>query len=426
VPEVVDELDLDFGRWVRPGDTVIWGQACAEPLTLTETLLAQRHAVGGFRAFLGLPAPGTAVRADHTDAVTFISYTGAGVNRELHRLGALEVLDADYSSFPELFHSRQVPIDVALVQVPPAFADETHSLGLAHEYLGAAVDAARVVVLEVNDQLPQVLGTRRLHPDEVTAVVHTSHPPLSLSPPESDEVTQRIAANAADRIEDGSTLQVGIGSLPDGVLAALHGHADLGIHSGMIGEGFADLIEAGVVTNTCKFWDVGISVGGVLMGGPRLFELASRDESLQLRPTSYTHDPDVIGALDRFVSVNSALEIDLTGAVNTERLGTTYVGARGGAVDFARGATRSSGGKSLTVLPSTGRGRSRIVPRLDVPASVPAELAGIVVTEHGAADLRGRSAAQRAEMLIAIAHPDHRWDLERSLSDAVQHQEVRT
>jgi len=425
VPEVVDELDLEFGRWVRPGDTVIWGQACAEPLTLTRTLFAQRHAVGGFHAFLGLPAPGTAVRAEHSDAVTFTSYCGAGINRKLHRLGALEVLDADYSSFPELFHSRQVPIDVALVQVPPAFADGTHSLGLAHEYLGAAVDAARVVLLEVNDQLPQVLGTRRLHPDEVTAVVHTSRPPLALIPAESDDVTRRIAAHAADHIEDGSTLQVGIGSLPDGVLAALHGHADLGIHSGMIGEGFADLIETGVVTNTCKFWDVGISVGGVLMGGPRLFELASRDESLQLRATSYTHNPGVIGALDRFVSVNSALQIDLTGAINTERLGTAYVGARGGAVDFARGATRSSGGQSLTVLPSTGGGRSRIVPSLGGPASVPAELAGVVVTEYGAADLRGRSPAERAALLIAVAHPDHRSDLERSLNTPLQPQEAR-
>lgn len=423
MPEVIDAADLDLARWVRPGDTVIWGQACAEPLTLTEALFAQRHAIGRFRAFLGLPASDT-VRPEYADAVDFVSYCGAGVNRELHRAGSLEILDDHYSTFPELFHSRRVPIDVALVQVPPPFEDGCYSLGLAHEYLGASVDAARIVVAEVNDQLPRIAGTRRLDPGEITALVPTSRPPATLATPAADEITARIGEHAAALIEDGSTLQVGIGSLPDGVLAALSGHADLGIHSGMIGDGFADLIESGVVTNQCKFWDVGISVGGVLMGSRRLFELAAADPAIQLRPTSYTHDAQVLATLDRFVSVNSALEVDLAGRINTERLGTSYVGALGGAVDFARGAARSDGGMAVTALPSTAGQRSRIVPRLSGPASIPAELAGVVVTEHGSADLRGRTPAERAQLLISIAHPDHRGALEHALAGSDTSQEV--
>lgn len=423
-PDFVAPADLDLTRWVRPGDTVIWGQACAEPLTLTEALFRQRQGIGGFRAFLGLPARETAVRVEHADVVDFASYCGAGVNRELHREGALEILDAHYSTFPELFRTRRFPIDVALVQVPPPFSDGSYSLGLAHEYLGAAVDAARVVVAEVNDQLPRIAGTRRLRPDEIDAVVPTSRPPATLTAAPPDDVTRAIGTHAAGAIADGSTLQVGIGSLPDAVLGALRDHSDLGIHSGMIGDGFADLLEASVVTNDCKFWDVGISVGGVLMGSPRLFELAAQDPAIQLRPTSYTHDAAILARLEQFTSVNSALEVDLGGAINTERIGSAYVGARGGAVDFAKGAMRSPGGVAVTVLPSTAGARSRIVPRLDTAASVPAELAGIVVTEHGAADLRGRTPEHRAQLLIDIAHPDHRDALERALAHLLDLQEV--
>jgi acyl-CoA hydrolase len=415
MPEVVIAAELDLARWVRPGDTVIWGQACAEPLTLTEALFAQRHDIGRFRAFLGLPASDT-VRPEYADCVDFLSYSGAGINRVLHRAGALEIISEHYSRFPELFLSRKVQVDVALIQVPPAFDDGSYSLGLAHEYLGAAVDAARTVVAEVNDQLPQVRGTRRLQPQEITAILKSSRSPATMKTQPPDEVTSAIAAHAAALIEDGSTLQVGIGSLPDGVLAALQDHADLGIHSGMIGDGFADLIEAGAVNNLCKFWDVGFSVGGVLMGSERLFRLAADDDSIQLRPTTYTHDPDILASLDRFVSVNSALEVELSGRINTERLGSSYVGALGGAVDFARGAARSPGGVAVTALPSAARHHSRIVPRLAGPASIPADLAGVVVTEYGSADLRGRSPAERAQLLIAIAHPDHRPSLEESLS----------
>jgi acyl-CoA hydrolase len=413
-PTVLPTEDLDLARWVRPGDTVIWGQACAEPLTLTETLFAQRHEIGGFRAFLGIPASDT-VRLEYADVVRFTSYCGTGVNARLHDAGVLDVLTADYSTFPELFGSRQVPIDVALVQVPPALEDGTYSLGLASEYLSAAVDAARVVIAEVNDQLPSIRGTRRLHPHDLSAIVHTSRPPTEFVAPHGDAVTEAVATQVASLIEDGATLQIGIGSLPQSVLAQLTNHQDLGIHSGMLSDGVVDLVEAGVVTNTCKGWDAGITVGGLLMGTRRLFEWAAGDPTVQLRSTTYTHDLNILGSVERFVAINSAVEIDLLGQINTERLGSTYVGAVGGAVDFARGAARSPGGVAITALPSTGRGQSRIVQRLSGPASVPAEHAGVIVTEHGVTDLRGLAPAERARSLIRIAHPDHRADLERSL-----------
>lgn len=413
--ELVSPGDLDLTRWIRGGDTVIWGQACAEPLTLTEALFAQRRRIGRFRAFLGLHASGT-VRAEFADVVDFISYSGAGVNRALHRAGSLEVLDAHYSSFPDLFRNGEVRIDVVLVQVPPAFADGTFSLGLAHEYLGAAVDAARLVIAEVNEQLPQIAGTRRLRPDEIHVVVPTSRPPATMVTTPPDETTRAIGANAAAVIEDGATLQVGIGALPDAVLLALRGHQDLGIHSGMIGNGFAELLRCGAVTNRHKQVDTGLSVGGVLMGDMDLFEMAASDERIQLRPTTYTHDPAVLSRVGRFTSVNAALEVDLAGNINTERLGDAYVGARGGAVDFASGASSSPGGVAVTALPSTAGPHSRIVPRLAGPPTVPADLAGVVVTEFGSADLRGRTASERAELLVRIAHPAHRASLLDALS----------
>lgn len=402
---------------------MIWGQACAEPLTLTETLFAQRHAVGHFRCFLGIPVA-TTLRAEYGDVVSFLSYCGTGGNRALHRAGCLDLLTAHYSTFPGLFRGPQLRIDVALVQVPPANPDGSYSLGLAHEYLGAALDAARVVIAEVNDQLPVIPGTRQLRPAEITVVVPTSRPPAELAPAAPDAVVTAVAAQVASLIDDGATLQVGIGSLSAAVLAALGDRRDLGIHSGMISDGVADLIEAGVVTNARKTRDRFLTVGGLLMGTRRLFDLAAADPSIQLRPTAYTHDIDVLAGIDSFVSVNAALEVDLLGQVNSERLGASYVGAVGGAVDFARGAARSADGIPVTALPSTSHGRSRIVPRLTVPASVPAVDAGVVVTEYGVADLRGRTQAQRAELLIQIAHPDHRAALDESMSYPATLQEI--
>jgi acyl-CoA hydrolase len=271
-------------------------------------------------------------------------------------------------------------------------------LGLAHEYLGSAIDTARVVIAEVNHQLPAIPGTRQLRADEIDVLVHTSRQPTEVPSVPLDAVATELGRQVAAVVPNGATLQLGIGNLAQSVLAALRGHSDLHIHSGMVSDGVVDLLDAGVVT--------GEVVGGILMGTRRLFERAAADARIQLRPTSYTHHLGVLSSIDSFVSVNGAIEVDLAGQVNTERIGTSYAGAIGGGLDFARGAALSNGGIPVTALPS-----KRLVPRLTSPASIPAGDVGVIVTEYGAADLRGRTLAERAALLIEIAHPDHRDEL---------------
>jgi acyl-CoA hydrolase len=230
-------------------------------------------------------------------------------------------------------------------------------------------------------------------------------------------VEKRIGEHVAGLVEDGATLQIGIGALPETILGALREHRNLGVHSGLVNDTVADLMEAGVITNSAKTVDPFTTVAGMVMGTERIFSFADRNPAIQLRATSYTHDPKVLAAQSRLVAINAAIEVDLTGAVNAELAAGTYVGAVGGAVDFARGARLSRGGLSVVALPSATATASRIVPRLSGPVSTPRSEVDVVVTEHGVADLRGRTLGQRREAMLAVAHPDHRAQLETDLEE---------
>jgi len=410
-PRVVRPPDLDFGELIRPGDFVVWGQSCAEPATLTECLLEQRAALGGISCFIGIPALAT-VKPEHGDHVRFVSYCGTGSNRELASAGALEIYPGHYSTLPE-FVSRA---DVVLVQCAPPDSQGRYSLGLADDYLTAAIDAARIVVAEVNDQVPATCGPRHLTDRDIDVLVRTSRP-VAESPAATPtpEITA-IGANVARVVPDGAILQFGIGSVPEAVLVALGAHNDLGIHSGILTDAAVDLIDKGVVTNSRKTTDRGVSVAAVLMGTRRLFDHVHRNPAVSLRPIGYTHDPELLSAHPRFVAINSAIEVDLTGQVNAEVAGGRYVGAVGGGGEFLRAAARSVGGVPIIALPATAGTRSRIVDRLSGPVSIARSDAGIVVTEFGVADLRGRPLSDRRERMIAIAHPDQREFLRAAAS----------
>jgi acyl-CoA hydrolase len=402
-------------RYIRPGDTVAWGQACAEPVTLTEVLAAERSRLSGVRCFSGISSA-AAVSPRHCDHLCFASYTAAGANRAVADAGALRILPCHYSQLPDVLTAGPLRVDVVLLSLPPPAPDGSFGPGLGADYLTPLVGQARVVIAEVNDQLPDMGSGVRIRPEDVDVLVPVSRPPAEYPAPAPRATDDAIASHVAALVPDAATIQLGIGSMPSAVARRLLGHRDLGVHSGMITDAVAELIEAGVVTGARKSVDRGLVVTGFLMGSQPLLRLAATDRAITLRDTRYTHDPAVLAAQHRFVAINSATEVDLTGQANAETAAGRYVGGVGGAVDFARGAASSAGGIPILALPSTavspaGERVSRIVTRLGGPATLGRADAGVIVTEYGVADLRGLPLPERRERMLAIAHPDHRQAL---------------
>lgn len=410
--EAVDaSAPLDFSRYLCSGDTVMWGQATAEPLTLTRALVAQRHQLGRLRLVLGIDLSRTLL-AEHADAFDFVSYCGAGGNRQLARAGVLDVLPSPYSAWPGMLRNGPLKVDAVLLQVSPANEQGRHSLGLANDLLIAALNSARVVIAEVNPGVPWTYGERSLAGSEIKVLVEARHAPLENLAAAADRTVQQIARHVAGLIEDGVTLQLGLGSVPDAVLPLLASRRDLGLHSGVIGDGVVDLAESGALTNARKSIDPGIGIAGILMGSQRLYRFAHCNLQLQLRGSSYTHGADVLRQIDSFVAINSAIEVDLSGQVNAEVARGDYVGAVGGSPDFIRAALASRNGLSIIALPSCAGHHSRIVSSLSGPVTTPRCDAGIIVTEHGIADLRGLGLAARRRRMLDIAAPEHRAALE--------------
>lgn len=403
---------LDLSQHVRAGDTLAWGQSHAEPRLLVRSLIEQRHAIGRTRLFLGIGQAGD-LAPEHADAFDFVSYCGSGTNRRLASEGLIDILPVHYSSLPTLLAQPPLKVDVLLLQVSPPDDHGRHSLGMAREYLLGALRTARVVIGEVNPDVPWTFGGPYLKAQDFTALVVSEASLPESAPARAGEAELAIGRNVAALIEDGATLQVGIGAIPDAVLAQLHDRRNLGVHSGAIGDGIVPLCEAGVVTNARKGIDRGVTVAGSLIGGASLRAYAHRNPALEMRGAEYTHVPGILGRLHRLVALNSAIEVDLSGQVNSELARGTYVGAVGGIVDFLRAAGSNEGGAPIVALPSTAGGHSRIVTRIDGPVTVARSEPVIVVTEYGVADLRGQTLSRRARSLIAVAHPDHREALER-------------
>ena len=402
---------------VRPGDTVMWGQSHAEPLTLMRALVAQRHRIGRIRLFLGIGLSDV-LAPEHADAFDFLAYCGSGSNRKLARAGVLDILPAHYSQLPQLVRSATLRVDVMMLQVSPPDASGRYSLGLAREYLVEALKGARAIIGEVHPDVPWTHGGPYLREADFDLLVQSdaTFPSAPASVP--GPVETAIGRHVASLIEDGATLQTGIGAIPDAVLAQLRDRRDLGVHTGSIGDGIAALCEAGVVTNARKKIDAGVTIGGVIIGSERVRKFAHRNAAVELRGTEYTHDAGVLGRIDRFAAINSAVEVDLTGQVNAEVAAGTYVGAVGGVGDFLRAAQASDGGVPIIAMPSTAGRHSRIVTQLSGPTTIARSDACVIVTEYGVADLRGLSLSQRVPRMIAIAHPDHREQLERQAREA--------
>lgn len=404
----IDPLALpDLRPWLRDGDVVTWGQCNAEPLTLTRALVAQRQHFKRLHLVTGIAHADT-LQPEQADVFSFTSYCGTGGNRALARAGLLDILPGPYSQFTGRLRQGALKVDVVLVQVSPPDAQGRHSLGLVNDFLPAAIDAARVVIAEINPGVPWTFGARTLAADDMAACFPALFPPLATAPGTPSEVEAMIARRVAALIDDGATLQVGLGGSAEATLALLTDRRDLGLHSGMVGDGLVTLAESGALTNARKTIDAGISIAALLVGSARLSAFAHRNPAVQLRGCDYTHGADVLRRIDRLVALNSAIEVDLTGQANAEVAAGQYVGAVGGAPDFLRAAALSHGGLPIIALPSTAGPRSRIVAQLSGPVTTPRCDAGLIVTEQGVADLRGLSLRQRALRMIDIAAPAHR------------------
>ena len=407
--------DLDLRRWIRPGDGIVIGQGTAEPLTLTEALVRQRRELGGVRAWLAAMFSDTFLPG-RVDGLSLHGMGGVGTNRRLIKAGAMDVVPCHVSQNAEFIENGTIPCDVALVQVAPADANGRFSLGLGADHTRAAVDKARVVIAEMNRQVPQTTCDVALGEADIEILVETDRQPIQLPSAAIGELERRIAAHVDGFIPDRATLQVGFGAIPEAIIAMLSNRRDLGVHSGMVGDSLVDLVERGVVTNVAKGMDPGVSITGVLFGtDARLYRFAHRNPALKLCPVGYTHALDVLARLSRYVSINSALEVDLTGQVNAESIGADYIGAVGGQVDFVRAAGRSRGGASIIALPSAAKGGtlSRIVARLGGPVTTARSDVDVVATENGAVRLRGLAFKERVPAMIGLAAPQHREALAR-------------
>jgi acyl-CoA hydrolase len=410
---------LDLAGIIKAGDVVVCGQATAEPRTLTEALVAQKDRLPPFTIVVG-PVFSDTFAPERSGGIAFRSYGVIGNTRALARTRQLDVIPSNYSAFCADFAQGRHRADVVLVQLAE---DENGRLSasLSNDYIMDAARRARVVIAEINPDAPWTFGAE--WPTDIVPHrrIAATRPPLELPAVKPDDVSRRIADHAAGLIPDGSTLQFGVGKIPDAILSSLSHVRDLGIHSGIVNDAVVDLIECGAVTNMGKGIDPGVSIANQLIGTQRLYRFVHQNPAVSVRSASYTHGQRVLAGVNRLVAINSALEVGLDGSVNAETLNGIAVGAIGGQLDFVRGANAAPGGRAIIALPATEpKGGSRIVARVETVTTPRADVDAIV-TEWGVAELRGCALQERARRMIAIAAPQHRealseraWDLARS------------
>ncbi len=403
---------------IRPGQRVFVGTGCGEPLELVSAL-AKRATELPDTEIVHLLTFGEAPYA-HREMTQYFrvnSFFIAENVRDIIQEGLGDYTPLHLSDIPRLFESGQLPLDVALIQVTPPDQDGLCSLGVSVDIVKKASENASLVIAQVNANMPRTLGNCLIHAYDVDILVPADEPILEVKPPEVTEVTRQIAENLASLIDDGSTIEVGIGRIPQALLGFLKDKKDLGLHTEMITDGVVDLIECGAVTGARKTLDRGKVVASFCLGTKKLYDYVDNNPAFSFQPTDYVNNPSIITQQHKMVAINMALEIDLTGQVCADSLGSKFFSGVGGQVDFNRGAAKAPGGKAIIAMPSTAKDGSisRIVARLSSGAGVVTTRAGVqyVVTEHGVAYLHGKSVQERVLALISIADPRFREQLLR-------------
>jgi len=410
-------------RTIGRGHHVFIGSGAAEPQALVAAMCERGNELSDTE-LIHILTLGIAPYSDCRFVGSFrhnALFIGANVR------GAVAAGRADYtpvflSEIPRLFRSRRLALDVALIQVGPPDDHGFCSFGVSVDVVKSAAECADLVLAEVNSRMPRTLGDSFIHVSQINKLVPVDAPLPESLPPDPDEVAVEIGRHVAQLVDNGSTIQVGIGMIPNAVLRHLHGKKDLGVHTEMFSDGVIDLIESGTINCSKKTLLPGKAVTSFCMGTRRLYDYVHDNPLFEFRGVEFTNDPLQIAANKKMVAINAALEIDLTGQVCADSIGVSFHSGIGGQVDFIRGAARSEGGKPIIAMRSTAKGDavSRIVPHLKEGAGVVTSRGDVhfVVTEYGVADLWGRSVRDRALALISVAHPKFREEL---LADAKRH-----
>jgi acyl-CoA hydrolase/RimJ/RimL family protein N-acetyltransferase len=397
---------------VRPGNRVFIGSGAGEPQTLVEALSAREDLSD--TEIVHILTLGVATYAEPRFGGRFrhnAYFIGPNVRQAVNE-GRADYTPIFLSEIPRLFRSGRVVINTAMIAVSPPDDRGYCSYGVSTDIVKAAAESAHFVIAEVNEQMPRVQGNCFIHVGKIDLLVPSDRPVLEAVQGEPDELSKQIARHIANLVVDGATLQLGIGTIPDAVLHFLTGFKNLGVHTEMFSDGIIPLVEQGVITNAKKTLNPGKIVASFVMGSRKLYDFIDGNPLIEFHPTEYTNDPFVIAQHDKMISINSAIEVDLTGQVCADSLGTRFYSGIGGQVDFVRGASRSKGGRPIIAVPSTTEDGtiSRIVPVLKPGAGVVTSRGDVhyVVTEYGAAYLHGKTMRERAVALINIAHPRFR------------------
>ena len=401
---------------IKNGSRIVTGHAAGEPKKVIESMVneSERYSNVEIVHMIGM-GPGEYVKKDKEFNFKHNSLFVGASTREAVSEGRAEFTPCHFSEVPRLFKEEYLKVDVAIVQVSPPDNNGYCSFGISNDYTKPAAECAELVIAEVNPKMPRTLGDSFIHIKDIDYIVEVDYDIIELKPAKIGEIEKAIGENCAELIEDGSTLQLGIGAIPDAVLLFLKDKKDLGIHSEMISDGVVELVEAGVITNRRKTLHKNKMVVTFLMGTKKLYDFVNDNPMVETFPVDYVNNPTIIGKNDNMISINSCIQIDLMGQVASESIGIKQFSGVGGQVDFIRGANMSKGGKSIIAIPSTAsKGTlSRIVPFLDNGAAVTTSRNDVhyVATEYGIAELRGKSLKERARALINIAHPKFREEL---------------
>jgi 4-hydroxybutyrate CoA-transferase len=406
-------------RVIKSGACVYIHPGCAAPEHLVKAMVRRAPELRDVRV-IHLLTTGSAdyVLPEMQGRFRHIAFfSGANVRTAINE-GRADFIPIFLSEVESLFSSGAMEIDVALIHVSPPDEHGFCSFGVGVDTTKTAAEFAKVVIAQVNAKMPRTLGDSFIHLNKIHHIVEVTDDILEHPQGQISDVAMSIGRNIADLIDDGSTLQLGIGEIPDAVLSFLTGKKHLGIHTEMISDGVIDLIEKGVITNEKKSLHPGKVILGFVLGTRRLYEFIDNNPIFEFHPSHYTNDPFIISQNDHQVAINSALEVDITGQVCADSLGYCLYSGIGGQVDFMRGSARSKGGKPIISLPSTAKGDSisRIVSHLKEGAGVVTSRGDVhyVITEYGVAGLHGKTMRDRCRALIAIAHPKFRDELEQA------------